>query len=82
MSALQTDTAEDDARLGAKVSVADALLGFEQRGGFADGFHGRNTPAEPPGHCRLASLQGQPHLSSATFRTFYHAHMPLVLAYF
>lgn len=48
MPALPIHTAEEGAELGAKVSVAAGLLGFKQRGGFADGFRGRNCLAVPP----------------------------------
>lgn len=47
MPALPIHTAEEGTELGSKVSVAAGLLGFKQRGGFEDGFCGRNCLAVP-----------------------------------
>lgn len=49
VSVLLLNTAEAGAELGAKVSTAYLLLGFRQRGGFAEGFHG-SEHSHPPIH--------------------------------
>lgn len=63
--ALSINSAKTGHKLGGKVRVADLLLGFEQRGGVADGFRVRGHPGcyslpistdiPLPGYCTSAS---------------------------